>query len=710
MFDILGTPSGSVSDGQYDIAYKWVVTLFSSAEMGVSLQVFTSMLTLLGGLFVGWHVIIGIVHSAYSGKVLGERFHQIWAPLRVVVGFGLLVPVADGFSSVHYILKEVVGRAAVNMGNAPIVAFINHVAEKSTSVSPVSMAGRELVYTVLEREVCAVVVSAVYGNTIGAKLSSVFSDQWKVSPPTKPVLTEKISPYQVNSNIYTSTWNYDICGSFSFTLNESDLNLDSITLNPAQSTNDIGNKFFQLRNAATQDLINTVRSSIKPVPLGEYVASKSYAKMSSGDIVRDLEKAGVLDGTIGDKLKKAATDWNKSIEVAARDVYTRQLEDNSKKLKDRIDKYGFMMAGSYERDISKISGLTSTLANASPKRFAPSVGSSYEEPFYVAYKIIREAGSGGSDASGNVAMTNDGDSMMNSVLELLPVIGVNTAGEDVNNSSGDPVGRMINRGHNFLASATALIALMASAHMISEATAGVPILGGVVGGAAKGLISYLSQWISYLIGILLVVGILHSFVLPMIPMIMVFIMGVSWLVMMLEAAIAGVLWAFVFIRMDGQEFIDRNQSAGAGLLFNLFLRPALGMLAFIGGLILLPLILRDLEVIWSQAFNAQTASTSAISTMFGLAANIIIFWWMQWTLTLRIFGLIPQIADHISGWMGFNNSSYNDSNETHTATSALIASGMAMSRAPLTPGAGATDEGSGSKRRNSRSRTVLKKK
>src|SRR5690606_11913578 len=103
---------------------------------------------------------------AYSGKVLGERYHQIWAPLRVVIGFGLLIPIAGGFSSVHYVLKDVVGRAAVNMGNAPIIAYINHLGSNGGDIRVASMTGGNVMQDILEREVCVAVRNGLYRSKL----------------------------------------------------------------------------------------------------------------------------------------------------------------------------------------------------------------------------------------------------------------------------------------------------------------------------------------------------------------------------------------------------------------------------------------------------------------------------------------------------------------------------------------------------------------
>jgi len=680
MLDLFATPGDGKGN---DIAFKWIEVLFNTGPesgFGQAFSVFTSMLGLLGGLFLGWHIVIGIVSSAYSGKVLGERYHQIWAPLRVVLGFGLLIPIAGGFSSVHYVLKEVIGRAAVNMGNAPIIAYIDHLAANGGEISLTSMSGRQLVIDVIEREVCTTVRNAIYNN-------SYFGVSGEIALPEKPTT-------RIQSGSITTTWSYGWCGSIGFTTTIADDGLAGSEEDKTRRFSD----FHKKRDDATQAVINTVRSKIdvrksaedKMSVLGEYFATKSYSDRPAGEVAAELEKAGIISKHIATTIEDEARKWNKAVGAAASEVYKGASSENKENLAKRIKEYGFMMAGSYERDISKISGTTSSLANATPVKTTPNPGRSYYEAYAAAFNAVLAA-----RALDNMTLSEDGSMIASdggdTVTTLLSSILPSADDMQIKNMSGDPIGSMITYGHYLLGAAASAIAAMlllnGTANAAAEGTGFFKLLPGVgaASGFLSGVLSYFGQWVTYLILIFLVVGMLHAYVLPMIPMIMVFVMGVSWLIMFLEAAIAGVLWAFAFIRMDGNEFFDRNQAPGVTLIFNLFLRPAIGMLAFIGGLLLLPVLLLSLNIIWDEAFYAQTGSMG-ILFFIQYAVKLVMWAWMQWHLTLRLFGLIPTIADRVGHWMGFSGThGYNDGQETHAAAGAMVAAGMATAKAPIAP-------------------------
>jgi hypothetical protein len=131
--------------------------------------------------------------------------------------------------------------------------------------------------------------------------------------------------------------------------------------------------------------------------------------------------------------------------------------------------------------------------------------------------------------------------------------------------------------------------------------------------------------------------------------------------------------------MDGQEMFDKNQAPGITLLFNLFLRPAISMLAFIGGLKLLPEVMNSLSILWDSSFNAQTEGGGllGLTSLIQWVVGLVMFTWMQWHLTMRIFGLIPTIADRVGHWMGFGQMhAYNDGHETTAAIGAAVAAGQ----------------------------------
>jgi conjugal transfer/type IV secretion protein DotA/TraY len=671
MYDLLNVPVAT------DIAYSWITKLFDSKEatpLSHAFAVFGSTLGILATMLMGWHIVIGIVHSSYTGKVLGERWHQVWAPLRVVLGFGLLIPVAGGFSSVHFLLKDVIGVAAVNLGNAPIVAYIESATNRENGSRIYTNVGNDIAQAVIEREICYAVVNNY--NGIAAQTVNIVASVTHPAngAPNAPTYMSAISPQP-------TVWYYDNCGSISFSPPEASSS-EFLT-----GMGDDLKAFSKARDDAMTKMVGAIqqKSFIDFDKLGKFFATTgAYDRdeLPGKDLIKSMQSQGILPVNLVTETNKIAEAYNKAVSAASADLFKKASDENAKALKDRITRYGFMAAGSYERSLSVVSGMIVSLSSDKPQLIDASFAQAYAGRVSKALaltSLTRAEDALLAAKSGNIQASDEAGW---SDYMLAKIFTPNLLNMKLSSGSTDPIGDMITFGHTLLGAASLGIVGLAGL------SAGTGFLRGIpgVGGAASGILDYLSQWIGYVIMIFVVVGILHSFVLPMLPMMMVFVMGVSWLVLFLEASIAGLLWAFAFVRMDGQEFFDKNQAPGVTLLFNLLLRPAISMLAYCGMLLLLPTLLNSLSEIWDQSYAVQTGQLSWLFVWQWLA-GLVLFTYMQWHLTLRITSLIPTIADRVGHWMGFSGMhGYNDGQETSQALGAMAAAGMAASKAPFMPG------------------------
>ena len=65
---------------------------------------FYSMGLLLVGIFILlYYVIVIVAETAQTGTPFGKRFNTVWAPLRLVMAFGLLIPITNGLNSAQFI-------------------------------------------------------------------------------------------------------------------------------------------------------------------------------------------------------------------------------------------------------------------------------------------------------------------------------------------------------------------------------------------------------------------------------------------------------------------------------------------------------------------------------------------------------------------------------------------------------------------------------
>ncbi|MBL4589836.1 MAG: hypothetical protein JKY11_07160 [Alphaproteobacteria bacterium] len=65
---------------------------------------YSTGLLIIGILIVIYYAIAITVETAQTGTPFGKRFNSVWAPLRLVVAIGLLVPLGSGLNSAQYIV------------------------------------------------------------------------------------------------------------------------------------------------------------------------------------------------------------------------------------------------------------------------------------------------------------------------------------------------------------------------------------------------------------------------------------------------------------------------------------------------------------------------------------------------------------------------------------------------------------------------------
>lgn len=670
-----------ISGLENDIAFGWINALFPEGDTayGAAFATFSSSMAFLGALLLGFFVVIGIVSSAHSGKVLGEKYHQIWAPLRVVLGFGMMIPLAGGLSSVHYMLKDVVAPAAINLGNAPIVAYIDHMGTSASTINVSTFMGANIVEEIVSREVCAAAWNGVYSKLgYAAKAISTFDSKGLFASPEGMEYTDG------------HIWAYGACGNLILTKTKIDNEEDSKVLEYISKNI---NEFYYAHVEIVSELIEEIRRDLGlegNQEFYDYISTVTKQETPTDDVVSELTSSLIVPNELARIKQNHISDYNSRVTQISEKFFSDTIAETRQSIKERILKFGFVAAGSYERELSRMSGLVNSIANSGLQTISPKVSAAYAPAVnhaLAAFSVAQNLDSLQNNVDGKSLPTDNLGPIDTAISWLFP----NLYNMMAKTKSGDPVADMISLGHMLLgmaAFATLLIIVsdMGVFGVFGAALSGAP--GGPAGMAVSGAaVAALQAVGSRLIGMMTffvtafaVIGVLHAYVLPMIPMIMVFMMSLSWLILFLEASIAGVLWAFAFIRMDGQDFFDKNQAPGVTLIFNLFLRPALGMLAFIGGLAILPSLLNALNMIWMESYDSQVGAGGWLG-LVKYVVGLIMFSYMQWQLVLRTYAIIPTIADRVGHWMGFGSShGYGDGQETGNMTAAVLGGAVATSR------------------------------
>ena len=70
---------------------------------------FNVIILLVGGMMFFYNASVGVMQTAHEGSVLGQRWSTLWAPLRLIMAVGMLVPLYNGYNmgqaSVAFVVK-----------------------------------------------------------------------------------------------------------------------------------------------------------------------------------------------------------------------------------------------------------------------------------------------------------------------------------------------------------------------------------------------------------------------------------------------------------------------------------------------------------------------------------------------------------------------------------------------------------------------------
>jgi hypothetical protein len=595
---LLGTLS------EFDFSAQWLVSLFTEGDSPLN-SIFTiasAALAALASLMVGWHVISGIVASAHDGRVLGQRWHQIWAPIRVAIGMGLLIPMPGvGMSAGQLLVREVAGVSAA-MANRVWSGFSDSVLQNGEPVVPVSAGGRELVRELLLLEACNAAA-----NLDGLRDGSVYL-------PPDP------SGFAGSDSV---AWVYaPPCGSLQFS-------------KPADHDD-----FAEARRQAVAAVIDEIRSVASQAAEGLMPAGG--VAINGKQMAALVQWMGGLASTYDATISKAA-----AAAAAAVDSATRE------KLADYSAQHGWMTAGLYWRTLSQSSSIAIDLATehyevSQPHdRVATRFGTSEPsmpdvQKAMAALRAYLDAGASEVRLTAT-DLTFAGDANADFLTRVLAPMRNVVSAAMTSDTSADPVARMISLGHGLLAGAEASIAAGAAA-----SAAGTNVVAGSLG--ADGIVSWLQPFARLLIYAIGASGVALAYILPMLPAIFTTFLAIGWLVCILEAKISILVWAFLWCRMDGADLVSDIQKPGATILFNIALRPTLGILALCCSYALMSLVLGFVDQTFGLAFAGSQGSH--VVGLVGLVVGVCTLTYVEWKILVRLLELIADMPDKIARWFG----------------------------------------------------------
>ncbi|MEF3193243.1 MAG: DotA/TraY family protein [Halothiobacillaceae bacterium] len=608
----------------------------AAGVLGAMFEVFNAAVLAATAVIIFYTVSAGVAQTAHEGQVFGRRYSSLWMPIRSALGASMIAPVVGGFSFIQALILMMAGFsiAFANMTTSKLLDWMS--AGKpiiEVAQTPLSQTS-DMVGAVLTSEVCL----AYYNKMTGKAYSPQFEKRFEFVGA--PVLE-----YKTDAGLGILTGFSDHCG--------------KITLNNCGDESGncviIEQGIENMRNIlapVVDNIINGVENTDNSAMLAAIAAWKDTEKQ-----VRDAAKQAILNN------------------------YGQKLQE----FKNQAIVEGWVKLGQWYWTLSSINSKYHELAAISYEYTPPSVDfadpnsgemGGYAEYAARAYRYLAATGEGTQNPNAspeakeiNAALTGEitGHSSSNFEAQLTTWLFKAVMVKD-----GDPLQRMMNVGHTII---QGVAVAAAGGYLLSKILPWEKIKGVAdkVGsllkkkgdndsGGGGGFFSGLGSVMSILLIFLLIIALALAYYLPSIPFIVWTMAVIGWLVMLMQALLAGPIWAASHALPEGEGLAGQHAKQGYMLFLNVMLRPVLLTIGLIMSFLVLWggawLVMSGLQVFASGMINAANTGLfgkiggNYISAFIGMFALLMIGTGLMIAVAHRAFDVIYEAADEVLAWIG----------------------------------------------------------
>lgn len=615
-----------------------------------------AILMALSGALMSYQIVVGTASTAHEGKLLGSRWHSMFAPIRVCYGVACLAPAINGYCLLQ-VLVVYGAVASGQIGNEIWKGFIDNLTVANVS-EPRLEDTIQTVRNIYQMEVCYATAERLAENQPRSRLPAY---------PTTPTVTGttasrtggstwwwikrfwdsssvrgEVSPDNTVSNV----WNYGPCG--------------NITASYARG----GDQGVVELDSARLTALEELRRSLRTV-------ARNHARAS----IPGPDSAWPEGAEFMTQVVSAKDAYDRAL-IAAAGIYAEKTSTvGFSEFQEGAKSAGWIAAGPYYMSLGRVNAQVLEYINTQPE--VRSRIERLEQNNPLSDELWRQGGNARPpgillrlqnewdialattptlSVAGARAGTFDNSGSLSGFLQhgLSPdSLGMSSLLKlaEITPGRGTAMVEMVNFGHVILGAASVILVIVAG-FAISPAGRAASGIGSLIGrlGAGGSLSSFGTFFIGMIAIGLLTVGVFHAYILPMLPFIHFFFAVMGILCIVIEGVIAAPIWAFMHIRMDGQEFLDGPQKTGYMLVFNLLFRIPLTLFGLFFSILVFEAMVWLLSVTFMPAMVAATAGS--MFGLFGLLTYFIMLTVINYQMATRSFHLITQVPDRVARWFG----------------------------------------------------------
>ena len=723
--------------GAEDLSLEWLRTLFpgmadmacpsggtctpsTGDALSAMFGTLNAVLLGVGSLVLGWHTLAGTVAAAHEGKVMGQKYHLMWAPVRVILGFGLLVPIR-GYCGAQFAMIMVLVWG-YNLANGLWSTYVDaalsgRMASVASSTAP--QMGMRLAQAVVASETCVAVLDGwrdgVNGSANGLQRMAIRAGLYSTGIPATKVPDPAGEPGQPDVNLGrianlrlasaltpTVLWDYGAaCGTVRANANDNPANelgstlagganaaLGSVgsTVNTggtsafARDSNTAYQAFVAERNKAVTQLITSVRAA------GLHTAVASTVLEG-----RNLLPPGTDRGTDAQqrygKVLQAGVVFDDAVTRAAGTLVEALNKNGSAQFKERAKALGWASAGALNSTLVRASARAMELVgNAAPMASGPDMtqlrgavdnaatgeyrGKLEQGMGYLGH-IVRDTAARGQSTPSSVTMGADMEGR-NVLAQLMKPLTDSITQGAISASSLDPTHPMADiqtLGNGMLTAGTVGLAGLAAARSGSNLVNGIPVVGGMLGAIPQGILDTVVPLFWSALIACFACGALHAYILPMLPFLLWFYAMLAVASVAAELVIAAPLAAFMHMRADGQELINAEQRSIWLMGFNGFLRPSLLLLGLATSNLMMAVGATFLNRTYGTAVTA-TNGDSVIGIVGFIVLTVLVFY-LHYQIVVRSMHLITAVPAVVASLLNATDQHRGEHNEAHQVFGAV---------------------------------------
>ncbi len=693
------------------------------------LSVYSYGLLVVAAIIILYLVVTVIGETAHTGTPFGKRFNHVWAPLRLVIALGLLIPMQTGLNSAQYIVlyaaKWGSGFATngwnIFLGGAGLPGVGTILGDPQTLVGlPESPPVTSLLQFGTSLAACIRTQSFFHGRTIDAYI---------------------INPKGMNAA--TSRRTLDSVPSYDDALDFEGFNDIYIVFGEyivGQSGNPIHSKYPGAVAPFCGEILMQIPDVNNAYSPGSHSVLSDYYDLIRKILWQDARANGPMWGGLSfgqvgtNAARKLLADYpGHDTQIALADAEElikvgreyEQYIDNTIQLGvqaqinapgwTELDDYGWAGAGIWYNKIAELNGMLLSASNALPlvrafpmtmekvkkerqKYDQDSAGSesflprrsdgteiNLEDPasfkeaevLYAAYKVWGDKISPAQPTG-------------NSILDgIHAIFGTKGLFNMARNNDIHPLAQLVGVGKSLVESS---IRNLGASFMAGVGGGLVNLFSGHPGaanvmGMASGLIAKIA-----IVG--MTAGFVLFYLLPFLPFVYYFFAVGMWMKSVVEAMVGTPLWALAHLRIDGDGLPGQSAITGYYMIFDVFLRPIATVFGLLASVVIFGSQVKILHEIWplvvSNVTGFETDAAKApppnalggLDFFRGLADQFmftIMYCFIVYMMAMASFKMVDMVPDHVMRWIGVGIQSFGSINkdEVHKLHSRFVM-GMGM--------------------------------